>query len=191
LNREWICRSLKRKGSKNMKRIMMVLACVASALISVESGNAQVRSRANAKLAQLCPTIRELGPQQYKNNSPIRSGSLSSPITRFALNPTIIFIVGNPAVLSRANMYDSRGNYLTSGVRLSCAKRGRGECNSRYKGSERGANNVRQVRRRAVKSTGSATVFWKVSPTVCYRIPDVGKCYNVKVRGLCDGRTVG
>jgi hypothetical protein len=146
---------------------------------------------AQAQLSKVCTTIKELGPNQYKNNSPIRAqnGNNASPITRFAENPTIIFIVGNPAQLGSANVYDSNGNYLTSGIRLSCDARGRGTCNARYKGSERKPNDTRSIRRKAVSKTKSPAIFWRVSSKgLCYRIPDAGKCYNVKSRGLCDGR---
>jgi hypothetical protein len=164
-----------------------------SIFIALAAGILVNTSTSFADLAAVCPTVKELGPNQYKNNSPIRAqnGNNASPITRFALNPTIIFIVGNPATLGRASVYDSAGNYLTSGVRLTCDKRGRGVCNARYKGSESAPNDTRSIRRKAVKNTKSPSIYWKVSSKLCYRIPDAGKCYNVQKRGLCDGRTVG
>jgi hypothetical protein len=148
---------------------------------------------AHAQLSKVCPQVKELGSNQYKNNSPIRAvfGNNGSPITRFALNPTIIFIYGNPAKLGSANVYDSKGNYLTAGIRLSCDAPGkRGSCNSRYKGSERAPNDTRSVRRKAVRNTGSPAIYWRVSSSLCIRVPDAGKCYNVQKRGFCDGRTV-
>jgi hypothetical protein len=146
---------------------------------------------ATAQLSRVCPNVQELGPNQYKNNSPIRAAGVGTPIQRFALNPTIIFIRGNPARLSRANVYDSAGNFLTSGQRLGCAAPGRGTCNSRYKGSEVAPNDTRSVRRRAVANTRSPAIFWRVANNLCIRIPDAGRCYNVQVRGFCDGRVVG
>jgi hypothetical protein len=60
---------------------------------------------------------------------------------------------------------------------------------SRYKASEITCN-TRRVRGKAVRNTQSPTIYWKVSPTVCYEVPDAGKCYNVKKRDFCDGRIV-
>jgi hypothetical protein len=142
-------------------------------------------------LAEVCPAYRELGNCQYKNNSPIRSGSLSSPITRFALNPTIIFTnekgyCGDQAKLASAAIYDKNGNRLCSrSQRLSCATK-KGSCLSRYKASEISCN-TRKVRRQALAKTKSPEIYWRVSSKYCIRVPDVGRCYNVKVRDLCSG----
>lgn len=173
-----------------MKRVFL---CLALCLCSATAFAKPVRNRVvSGRLAKVCPKIVELGENQYKTNSPVRArlGDNSSSITRFALNPTIIFIVGNPAFYPRAIVYDKAGNYLTSGTRLGCDRRGRGVCNSRYKGSELGGNNTRSVRRTAMQNTGSPEIFWKVSDSTCYRIPDAGRCYNVKIRDLCNGRTL-
>ncbi len=167
-----------------MKKIILgALTCISFAIVPLA---------AEAQLEKVCPNIQELGPNQYKNNSPIRAqnGNNASPITRFALNPTIIFIRGNPAKLSRANVYDSKGNYLTSGVRLGCDAPGRGTCNSRFKGSEVSPNDTRSVRRKAIAKTKSPAIYWRVAKNLCIRVPDAGKCYNVQVRELCDGRTI-
>ncbi len=167
-----------------MKRIFHgFLVCLATVLLPFA---------ADAQLSKVCKNVQELGANQYKNNSPIRAqnGNNASPITRFALNPTIIFIRGNPAKLARANVYDSQGNYLTSGVRLGCDAPGRGTCNSRYKGSEVSPNDTRSVRRKAVAKTRSPSIYWRVATNLCIRVPDAGKCYNVQVRGFCDGRIV-
>jgi len=168
--------------NKITKLLILIAVCICIPLTS-----------AHAQLSKVCPQVKELGSNQYKNNSPIRAqnGNNASPITRFALNPTIIFIYGNPAKLGSANVYDGKGNYLTSGIRLGCDAPGkRGSCNSRYKGSERAPNDTRSVRRKAVRNTGSPAIYWRVSSTLCIRVPDAGKCYNVQKRGLCDGRTV-
>lgn len=147
----------------------------------------------HADLKSVCTNIQELGPNQYKTNSPIRArnGDNSSGIVRFALNPTIIFIRGNPAKLGRAAVYDKKGNFLTSGMKLGCDAKGRGVCNSRYKGSESAPNDTRSIRRRAIANTKSPEIFWKVSPNLCIRIADAGRCYNVKKRDFCDGRVIG
>ena len=145
----------------------------------------------SAQIANVCKQVRDLGVCQYKNNSPQRAqfGNNKSPIVSFNLNPTIIFTnergnCGNQAKLSSANIYDSKGNLLCSGAqRLGCDAK-RGTCLSRYKADPNKCN-TRNVRRAAVKNTGSPAIYWKVATNVCYKVPDAGKCYNVKVRDLC------
>jgi hypothetical protein len=163
-----------------------LLSLVASLLSCFES---------HANVPAVCGTVKELGVCQYKSNSPERAryGDNSSPITGFNLNPTIIFTnergnCGNPAKLGSANIYDSKGGLLCSGAqRLGCDAR-RGTCLARYKADPTTCN-TRNVRRLAIKRTGSPTILWKVASNLCYRVPDAGKCYNVKVRELC-GQTV-
>ena len=151
---------------------------------------------ASADLASVCPKIRQLGADQYKSNSPVRSNSnLTAPIVRFGLNPTIIFVASNPARLATARAYDKKGGLLFTAQRLGCAAKPRsaalrGTCLSRYKADENRAN-TRAMRRLAIRRTGSPEVYWKVASNLCIRVADLGKCYNVKVRELCDGRIIG
>ena len=145
-----------------------------------------------ADISSVCPNVLPLGGFQYKSNSPVRACSaLTCPIVRFGLNPTIIFTGagGNPARFATARAYDKNGGLLLTAPRLSCAAK-RGTCLSRYKADEV-RSNTRTVRRLAVRRTGSPKIIWKVSSTNCYEVPDIGKCYNVQVRELCDGRIIG
>lgn len=135
-----------------------------------------------------CSIIRDLNNDQYKSNSPVRSSSaLTSPIVRFALNPTLIFVASNPATLSRAIAYDNNGGVLFEANKLGCAFKPRGTCLTRYKASESGVSNTKNARRTAIARTGSPAVIWKVSSTTCIKVLDLGKCYNVKKRELCNG----
>lgn len=151
-------------------------------------------SVASAQLTTVCPTYRELGRDQYKSNTPQRTGGVGTALVGFTENPSIIFIKTNPAKLGQAKVYDKKGNLLFSAPRLSCASRPkgyfRGECLSRYKANVKNAS-TRVMRRKAIRQTGSPEAFWKVSSTLCVRVMDLGKCYNVKVRGKCDGRILG
>ena len=149
-----------------------------------------IAQSAYADLTSVCGTVKELGACQYKSNSPVRSCSaLTCPIARFALNPTIIFTnevgaCGNQAKLGSANIYDKAGNLLCAGAqRLGCAAK-RGTCLSRYKADET-ACNTRVVVKKAIRNTGSPEIFWKVAQGTCFRVPDAGKCYNVKAREVC------
>lgn len=179
-----------------MKKKLFVFVCLC-ALITTHMASATHRKvrkpRISPRLSKVCENVDELGENQYKTNSPVRAqfGNNSSPIVRFALNPTLIFVVGNPAKLPRALVYDKSGNLLTSGVKLGCDAPGRGVCNARYKGFETGGQDTRSIRQKAIKNTGSPEIFWKVANNLCVRVPDAGRCYNVKVRELCDGRTIG
>jgi hypothetical protein len=170
----------------SLKTIFLSL-CVVS-LLSIGDASAQAKK---SKLNSVCPKVIELGTWQYKNNSPVRSGSaLTSSIVRFALNPTIIFTgsQGDPTRFDRAKAYDRSGELLLSAPRLTCAAR-KGTCLARYKANE-ATSNTRKMRRLAVKRSGTPEIFWKVSNQVCVRVPDIGQCYNVKKRDLCNGTTI-
>jgi hypothetical protein len=146
-----------------------------------------ITESAQAQLSSVCPRIANLGFWQYKNNQVQRTGGVGTSVAGFLQSPTIIFVRSNPASLGSSVVYDRSGQQLcNTGPRLGCATR-RGECLSRYK-----ANcTTRSMRQTAVRRTRSAESFWKVAPNLCVRVPDIGRCYNVKVRGLCDGRTLG
>jgi hypothetical protein len=177
----------------NTKFFFSALLCTLLAAQVAGAATRKPGKRVSPRFSRVCSQVQELGNNQYKTNSPIRAqfGNNASPIVRFALNPTIIFVVGNPAKLSRALVYDKAGNLLTSGNRLGCDAPGRGTCNSRYKGFETGGQDTRSIRRKAIQNTRSPEIFWKVSNKMCVRVPDAGRCYNVQVRELCDGRTIG
>jgi hypothetical protein len=120
---------------------------------------------------------------QWKNGQVQRASSaLTSRIVGFLRNPTIIATQGrNPFTLGSATILNSAGQTIcSSGPRLGCASN-RGECLARYK-FNCSTTSVRQ------RTTGGA--FVRVASGLCIRIPNAGRCYNVKVRDLCDGRTL-
>ena len=142
---------------------------------------------AEAQLTSVCPTVFNINERsgigalvQYKNNQVQRSGGVGSPLAGFLRQPTIIATQGrNPFQLARAAIYNSRGKLVcSSGPRMGCAA-SRGECLARYKFS---------CSTTAVRRATQLGAFVKVAPNMCIRIPNAGKCYNVKVRDLCDGR---
>lgn len=143
---------------------------------------------AEAQLSKVCKKVVEVSNRkgagaliQYKNHQVQRSGGVGSPITFFLRQPTIIATQGrNPFTLRSATIYDRLGKRVcSSGPRLGCSVR-RGECLARYKFN----CNSTTLRKRTQK--GGAYV--RVSKDTCIRLPSAGRCYNVKVRGLCDGR---
>ena len=120
---------------------------------------------------------------QYKNGQVQRAcARLSCPVSGFIRNPTIIATQGrNPFTLARSSIYNGAGQLLcSSGPRLGCASN-RGECLARYKFN---------CSSTAVRQNTPGGAFILVAPGLCVRVPNAGKCYNVKVRGLCDGRTL-
>ena len=162
-----------------MKKIVFCLFAV----VGMGVGSAQ------AQLSAVCPTVYDINDRanigavvQYKNNQVQRTGGVGTPLAGFLRQPTIIATQGrNPFRLGRATIYNSSGAAVcTSGPRLGCAS-SRGECLARYK-FNCGTTAVRRM------TNGGA--FVKVSNNMCIRIPNAGKCYNVKVRDLCDGRTL-
>lgn len=144
---------------------------------------------AEAQLSEVCPTVFNLNERsaigaliQYKNNQVQRTGGVGTPLAGFLRQPTIIATQGrNPFTLSRATIYDSKGKLVcTSSTRQGCSV-SRGECLARYK-FPCSTTSVRRATREGA--------FVKVSNNMCVKIPNAGKCYNVKVRDLCDGRTL-
>jgi hypothetical protein len=144
---------------------------------------------AEAQLSEVCPTVYNITERssigaliQYKNNQVQRTGGVGSSLAGFLRQPTIIATQGrNPFTLATATIYDARGKSICrSGPRLGCATT-RGECLARYK-FYCSTTSVRRATR--------AGAFIKVAPNMCIRVPNAGKCYNVKVRDLCDGRTL-
>jgi hypothetical protein len=144
---------------------------------------------AEAQLSEVCPTVFNINERsgigalvQYKNNQVQRAGGVGTPLAGFLRQPTIIATQGrNPFQLSRATIYDSNGKLVcSSSTRQGCAVN-RGECLARYKFP---------CSTTAIRRATRDGAFVKVSNNMCVKIPNAGKCYNVKVRDLCDGRTL-
>lgn len=162
-----------------MKRLVLCLFAVVGMSVKL----------AEAQLSEVCPTVYNLSERssigalvQYKNNQVQRTGGVGTPLAGFLRQPTIIATLGrNPFQLNRATIYDSRGRAVcTSSPRQGCSVT-RGECLARYK-FPCSTTSVRRATREGA--------FVKVASNMCVRIPNAGKCYNVKVRDLCDGRTL-
>jgi hypothetical protein len=163
-----------------MKRLILCMVAVVGIGVGL----------AEAQLSEVCPTVYNLSERssigaliQYKNNQVQRTGGVGTPLAGFLREPTIIATQGrNPFTLSRATIYDARGRAVcTSAPRLGCSIT-RGECLARYKFP----CSTTSIRRATLRQGA----YVKVAPNMCVRIPNAGKCYNVKVRELCDGRTL-
>lgn len=151
--------------------LLIFLPSVSNATPSVCTTVVDVSSRAAGSLVQ------------WKNGQVQRASSaLTSPVVGFLRNPTIIATQGrNPFTFSSATIFNGAGQRIcTSGPRLGCAST-RGECLARYKFN---------CSTTAVRRSTPGGAFVNVAPGLCIRIPNAGRCYNVKVRDLCDGRTI-
>jgi len=157
-------------------------------LISIFAVCLFLASTAHAQLSSVCPKVVDISSRgagalvQWKNNQVQRSGGVGSRLTGFLGAPTIIATQGrNPFTNSRATIYNKSGRAVcTSSVRQGCAAN-RGECLARYKFP---------CATKSVRQATSGGAFVKVSGNTCIRVPNAGRCYNVKVRDLCDGRTL-
>lgn len=166
-----------------MKKVFNALMMVAVLFGSVQLAEAQ--------LSKVCPVIKDISDRQgigalvqYKNSQVQRAcAALTCPISGFLKSPTIIATLGrNPFKLGSATIFNEKGRVIArSGGRLGCAVN-RGECLARYKffGS------TTAIRRAAKNGTG----YVKVATNLCVKIPNLGKCYNVKKRDNCDGRVI-
>jgi hypothetical protein len=146
----------------------------------MSKSEAQYRAKT---LDQFCPKVQQVGSESgtvYKNSAPVRANSaLTAPIVGFRKEPTLIFGRKNFSG-SRFRIYDGSGASLGSCPYASAhGAKGRARC-SMQTGS---------VRRKAIKNTGSATVYFQISPSLCVKIPDAGKCYGSS-KGLCN-QTIG
>ena len=125
---------------------------------------------AEAQLSAVCPTVYNLNERssigaliQYKNHQVQRTGGVGTSLMTPLRQPTIIATQGrNPFQLSRASV-------------------SRGECLARYKFS---------CSTTALRRATRLGAFVKVANDMCIKIDNAGKCYNVKVRDLCDGRVL-
>ncbi len=168
-------------GSNYFEGIMKKIALFLFAIVGMGVGLAE------AQLSAVCPTVFNISERsgigaliQYKNNQVQRTGGVGTPLAGFLRQPTIIATQGrNPFQLSRATIYDIKGKAIcSSSLRQGCSV-SRGECLARYKFACSTSSLRRATRDGA---------FVKVGSNMCIRVPNAGKCYNVKVRDLCDGR---
>jgi len=153
--------------------IVAVLAVFGSFITSAE---AQVRG---LTLDQSCPKVLDVGSASgtiYKNSAPVRANSsLTAPIVYFRKEPTLIFGRRN-FTGSTHTIFDSAGNSLgRCPVTSAHGAAGRARCTLQ----------TASVRRNAVKNTTSPTVYFKISRSLCVKVPDAGKCYG-SVKGLCN-----
>ena len=154
-------------------RYIFLLAATACSFGTAE---AQVRG---LSLAQTCPKVQEVGTESgtiYKNSAPVRANSsLTAPIVYFRREPTLIYGRKNFAGSSHT-IFDGSGNSLgRCPVTSAHGAAGRARCTMQ----------TASVRRNAVRNTGSATVYFKISRSLCVKVPDAGKCYGSS-KGLCN-----
>ena len=160
-----------------LRTTLMILACIG---LGTTKSEAQYRAKT---LEQFCPKMQQAGSESatiYKNSAPVRANSaITAPIVGFRKEPTLIFNRKNFSG-SRFRIYDGKGQSLGSCPYASArGHQGRARCTMQ----------TASLRRKAVRNTGSANVYFKISSSLCVKVPDAGKCYGSS-KGLC-GQTIG
>lgn len=126
-----------------------------------------------------CTTVEKLPSKDfiYKNAAPLRSGGPGTPLVGFRKQPTLI--MNKSYTRGSTKIYDSQDNLLAT-----CPW---AEAHGHAGGRFRCINSTIAMKRRAIKNTGSPTVYFLVNPRkkLCAEVPDSGKCYG-SVKGLCN-----
>lgn len=160
-----------------LRTALVIVACMG---LGMSKSEAQYRAKT---LDQFCPKVQLVGSESgtvYKNSAPVRASSaITAPIVGFRKEPTLIFGKSNFSG-SRFNIYDGSGKAIGS-CPLASARgaKGRARCNMQ----------TGSLRRSAIKNSSSPSVYFKVSSSLCVKIPDAGKCYGSS-KGLCN-QTLG
>jgi len=133
---------------------------------------------AQAQTIASCSTVESLPSKNfiYKTSAPLRSGGPGTPLIGFRRQPTLI--MNKSYTRSGTKVYDSQDNLL-----VTCPWAGaHGHSGGRF----RCTNSTALMRRKALKSTGSPTVYFVTNPRTnsCARVPDAGRCYG-SVKGEC------
>jgi hypothetical protein len=112
----------------------------------------------------------------YKNAAPVRSGGPGTPLLGFREEPTLI--MNKAFKRGTTKIVDSNDNVLAT-----CPwAEAHGHAGGRY----RCTNSTRVMKRKAIKNTGSPTVFFVLNSRtkLCAEVPDAGRCYG-SVKGKC------
>ena len=111
----------------------------------------------------------------YKQSAPLRASGIGTPIIGFRKEPTLIM---NTDISSKGiiSILDGKG--------ASIARCPWASASGHAGGRARCSVQTSAVRQAAIKNTGSPTIYFKVSPELCVRVPDAGRCVN-SVKGLC------
>ena len=153
-----------------MKKILVALSATLAAL--------SFGIAAQAQTIASCTTVESLPSKNfiYKNAAPLRSGGVGTTLIGFRRQPTLI--MNKIYTRSGTKVYDSQDNLLVT-CRWADAH---GHSGGRF----RCTNSTSLMRRKAVKNTGSPTVYFVTNPRTksCARVPDAGRCYG-SVKGLC------
>jgi hypothetical protein len=156
-----------------MKKVLLALSATLTAL--------SFGIAAQAQTIASCSAVEDLPSKNfiYKNAAPLRSGGPGTPLVGFRRQPTLI--MNKVYSRSRTRVYDSQDNLL-----VTCPwATAHGHAGGRF----RCTNSTAILRRKAIKNTGSPTVYFVTNPrtTSCARVPDAGRCYG-SVKGLCTTR---
>jgi hypothetical protein len=154
-----------------MKKCILVLCSTIASLSFAALANAQTPIAS-------CTTVETLPSKNfiYKNAAPLRAGGPGTTLVGFRKQPTLI--MNKSYTRGATKIYDSQDNLLAT-----CPW---AEAHGHAGGRFRCTNSTIAMKRRAIKNTGSPTVYFVVNPRtkLCAEVPDSGKCYG-SVKGLC------
>ena len=155
-----------------MNKFVLVLCSTITSLSFAFVANAQATISS-------CETVEKLPSKNfiYKNAAPLRSGGPGTPLIGFRKEPTLI--MNKAYTRGTTKIYDSQDNLLGTCPWATA----HGHSGGRF----RCTNSTIAMKRRAVKNTGSPTVYFVVNARkkICAEVPDAGKCYG-SVKGLCN-----
>lgn len=153
-----------------MKKILVALSATLAAL--------SFGVVAQAQTIASCTTVEKLPSKNfiYKNAAPMRSGGPGTPLLGFRRQPTLI--MNKSYTRSATKVYDSQDNLL-----VTCPW---AEAHGHSGGRFRCTNSTTAMRRKAIKNTGSPSVYFVTNPRAksCALVPDAGRCYG-SAKGLC------
>lgn len=159
-----------------MKKLSSLLAAAVIACIGMSDAHAARHSPGINKACKKVLSATDRSKFIYKNSAPLRVGGIGSPIRGFREEPTLIM---NQNVSSRgtATILDAKGKKIGSCPWASA----HGHSGGRYRCTMK----TQSLRRSATSSGGKPTGYFKITPTTCVEVPDLGRCYG-SVKGLCN-----
>lgn len=161
-----------------MKKLIILSLCSVLTLASGQTAEARTRKVSPRAAFDQCKNsvLVTSGGFIYKNSAPIRSGGVGTPLVGYRKQPTLILLRKGYSK-STTTIYSSTGEKIGRCPWASAhdAAGGRYRCTM----------NTARLRKAAITSAESATIFISVKANTCVEVPDAGRCYGSS-KGLCN-----